>query len=557
MSTVIKCLEDLRHNYDVLAELVCNYPDIESAKVDLYQQLKRVYRPEYELNQRIVFVLEQDIYNDAAQAGSFLQAIQIVLQDIDISNFFVCVVTTNVDIDAEYQYIRSNISIDPVSFHIYYCNGNFDRIDVSHSAVEGKIQSLKNVNFDQLSTQQQKLLFNDSVFCIMPWIGINVDTTSQVYPCCEFNRSHSIGTVKKQNLDEIWNSDSMKQIRKSMLSGKSISACQTCYFKEQAKQSSMRVNFNRDFSKEIYKIDQTLDDGGLPDAEIKYWDIRYNNLCNLACRSCNPQSSSSWFQVHNSLNPTNPLTVPLLQVADNQDRVFEQITKNIDTVTTIYFAGGEPAMIDNFYKILELLIEHRRFDVHLRYNINLSRLSLKNKSLLSLWKQFKNVSIGASLDAEHNRASYLRVGTDWSDIIKNRQLIAEHCPHVDFWITATTGLINALHVPDFHQSWTEQGYIRADDFNVALLLNPAYQSVLNAPTKLKHKIIDRYQQHLNWLRIQDTTGRAVQGFTSIIELCKQSGHYDPNIFWQEVRKLDQYHNTNLLETFPELENVGL
>jgi radical SAM protein with 4Fe4S-binding SPASM domain len=557
MSTVIECLEDLRHNYDVLTEIVCNYPDIESAKVDLYQQLKRVYRSEYELNQRIVFVLEQDIYNDTAQVGSFLQAIQIILQDIDISNFFVCIVTTNSNINDEYQYVQSNISIDPVSFHVYFCSGHFNRICCNHGAIEGKIQSLKNVDFDQLSVQHQKLLFNDPVFCIMPWIGINVDTTSQVYPCCEFDKRHSIGTVKTQNLDEIWNSDSMKKIRKSMLSGESVSACKNCYFKEQTKQNSLRVNFNRDFSQEISKVDQTLDDGGLPDAEIKYWDIRYNNLCNFACRSCSPSASSSWYQVHNSLNPTNTLTVPLLQAADNQDQVFEQITKNIDIVTTIYFAGGEPAMINNFYKILELLIEHQRFDVQLRYNINMSRLTLKNKSLLTLWKHFKNVSVGASLDAEHDRAGYLRVGTVWTDIIKNRQAIAEHCPHVDFWVTATTGLINALHVPDFHRSWAEQGYIRADDFNVALLLAPAYQSVINAPAQLKQKIINRYQQHLDWLRPLDTTGRAVQGFISIIELCKQSGHYDSELFWHKINKLDQYHGTDLLTTFPELQNVGL
>jgi radical SAM protein with 4Fe4S-binding SPASM domain len=557
MSTVTNCLQMLRQDYDIVTEIVCDYLDIDSARIDLYSKIKRVYQESYSGNQRLVFVLEKDIYNNNAQAGSFLQAIQIVLQDIDISNFFVCVVTTNPNINTEYEYIQKNISLDPVNFHVYPCTGPFQRLCFDHSAVEGKIQSLKDVDFDQLSEKHKNLLFNNKTFCIIPWLGINVDTTSQVYPCCEFKKTSSIGNVKTHSIDEIWNSDSMKSVRKSMLDGQPVSACQNCYIKERAKQNSLRVNLNREFAQEIHIVDQTNGDGGLSFAEIKYWDIRYNNLCNFACRSCNPSSSSSWYQVHNNINPNKQLTVPLLQAADDQDRVFDQISKNINVVSAIYFAGGEPSMIENFYKILELLIKHGRQDVSLRYNLNMSRLTLKNHSLLTLWQQFKHVSVGASLDAELDRAEYLRVGTVWDTIVENRKNIKKHCPHVDFWVTATTGLINALHVPDFHRSWVKQGFIAADDFNVQLLLEPAYQSVVNAPELLKQKIIQRYQEHLAWLRPQDKTGRAVQGFNSIIELCRTPGDYNAAVFWQEINKLDQYHNTDLLSTFPELQNVGL
>jgi sulfatase maturation enzyme AslB (radical SAM superfamily) len=249
--------------------------------------------------------------------------------------------------------------------------------------------------------------------------------------------------------------------------------------------------------------------------------------------------------------------MPLLLAGGDKDLVFDQIFKNINDVEIIYFAGGEPSMIENFYKILEALIQHDRSDVQLRYNINMSRLALKEKSLLKLWNKFKHVSVGASLDGEHQRAEYLRVGTVWPDVIANRLAIAEPCPHVDFWVSSTIGLINALHVPDFHRSWTEKNLVNASDFNVQLLLSPEYQSVVNAPTALKEKIINKYTQHLEWLRPLDKTGRATYGFNSIIELCRQLGTFDKEKFWTEVNKLDQYHNTNLLTTFPELQNVGL
>jgi radical SAM protein with 4Fe4S-binding SPASM domain len=555
--TVNECVEHLRNTHDVIAEITCNYSEIHQAKLDLYAKLKIAYKTEYTPDQRIVFVLTQDLYNGTSAIGAVLQTIQVILQDIDISNFFVCLVTTNPDIDSEYEFIKNNISTDPVSFHLYKCTGNFDRINIEQTVMQGKAQSLKDIDFDSINNRHRDLLFKDPVFCIIPWIGIHVYTNSKAYPCCVAKKEFSIGNVKENSISEIWNSDKIKAIRKSMLEGTPLESCEYCYKKEKLKRPSDRNNFNQEFAQDIHIIDTTNADGSLPSTDIKFWDIRYNNLCNLSCRSCGPLSSSSWYQVHNSINPDRKLAVPLLEAGDNQDAVFEQMQKNINQIDTIYFAGGEPAMIENFYKILELLIAKNRTDVRLRYNLNMTRLTLKNKSLLELWSKFKHVSIGASLDAERDRAAYLRSGTVWKDIVTNRNAIAEKCPHVDFYVSATTGLINALHVPDFHQSWAEQGLIKPADFNIQLLFSPTYQSIINAPPQLKQKIIDRYTEHLVWLIPQDDFGRAVHGFNSVIEMCHQAGHYDSEKFWKEVNQLDQYHGTSLLQTFPELQDTGL
>lgn len=557
MLTVDQCVQQLRNNYEIVCQVDCNYSNIEIARVDLYTKLRAAHKEAYLENQRLIFVLEQDLYNTNSSIGSVLQAIQVILQDIDISNYFICLVTTNSDIDSEYQYIKHNISSDSVNFHVYQCQGNFTKINVEHTVIQGKIQSLTSVNLASLTDKQQHLLFVDPVFCMIPWVGINVDTTSKVYPCCHTQHKSEIGNTTTHSIEQIWNSDKMNSIRRAMITGKSVKSCQSCYEKEKLKQPSPRINFNKEFANNIQLINSTRSDGSLPTTNIKYWDIRYNNLCNFACRSCNPKASSSWFKVHNTIHPDKKLTIPLLTAGNDQDAVFDQMRKNINHVDTIYFAGGEPAMIENFYKILELLIEHNRTDVKLRYNINMSRLTLKDKSLLTLWSHFKYVTIGASLDAEQEKASYLRVGTVWDDIVTNRIAISNHCPHVDFWISATTGLINALHVPDFHQSWVAQGLIKPDNFNIQMLLAPDYQSIINAPDQLKQKIIDRYQQHLEWLTPLDKTGRAVHGFNSVVEMCRQQGHYNSEKFWTEVNNLDQYHGTSLLETFPELRDSGL
>lgn len=557
LQTIDQCVNTLRQEYDIVTEIYCNYSSIETAKIELYLALKNVHKDSYSNNQRLIFVLERDFYNKKSKSGSVLQAIQSIAQDIDISNYFICLLTTNPDIDTEYKHIQENISWDPVPINIFSCAGDWESIHTEHKNMSGKIETLKGITdvIDKLPLHHRDLLFTSDVFCMYPWVGLFIGQDSVVKPCC-FSRS-VIGDASQHNLKEIWNSPKIQEIRTSMLNGIPVNDCEKCYVQEKLKRDSMRNAINREFAQDIGLVDKTDKNGTLSTFNLKHWDIRYNNLCNFTCRSCNPRSSSSWYQVHNSLNPEKKISIPLLQAGNNQDIIFDQALEHIDTIEKIYFAGGEPSMIENFYKMLEILDARGRHDVKLTYNINLSRLSLKNKSLLALWSKFKNVCVGASLDAEGTRGEYLRPGTVWNDIVDNCNRIKDQCPHVNFYISATTGLINALHIPDFHKSWVDKGFIEPSDFNIQLLWEPAYQGIVNAPEKLKQQIKLKYQDHLSWLESKDPLGRAKFGFNSVIDMCEIPGEYNSEKFWHEINKLDQYHNTNLLTTFPELKDVEL
>lgn len=556
-SDVDNCIDNLKFRFDIVAQIGCDYPDVESARLDLYLRLNQIRQDAFHDNQRLIFLLEHDFYDKERPAGGILQTIQTVVQDVDISNFFICIVTTNPNIQSEYKYIKNTISWDPVPFHLFECSGNFES-RFQEYRLDGKLADFDKITqtVETLTDRQRHLLFQDRVFCMMPWVGINIDTNSETNPCCLY-KGQPLGDVRNQSIEEIWNARPLREIRQKMLNGQTLEGCHLCYHKEKLKRDSLRNSINRDFAHRVSVIDQTRDDGYLDSQAIHYWDIRYNNLCNLACRSCGPTSSSSWYQIHNTLNPGQKLEIPLLQAGQSPDRVFDQISQHLDHVEKIYFAGGEPTMIENFYRILEMLDARGRNDVQLVYNINLTRLSLGKRSMLDLWNQFPSVSVGASLDAMGDRAEYLRTGTRWDDIVRNRRQIQERCPHVDFYVSATTGLINALHVADFHRSWVDDGLIQADQFNIQLLYSPKYLSVINAPDQLKYKIQSAYQDHLEWLTPLDRLGRAASGFSSIIGMCQEKGHYDSNKFWHNVGLLDRYHKTDLLNIFPELVDVGL
>jgi hypothetical protein len=116
-------------------------------------------------------------------------------------------------------------------------------------------------------------------------------------------------------------------------------------------------------------------------------------------------------------------------------------------------------------------------------------------------------------------------------------------------------IINALHLPDFHRSWVEKGLINPQDFDINLVIDPEHLSLTNAPSQLKESIKSKYCKHLEWVRQVDKTGRSANTFESVIKLVETPEMFDKEVFWNRIKQLDQYHRTDLLTTFPELEII--
>lgn len=539
-------LNILQSRYNIIDVVICDG----LSDVDLYIKIKNLYRERFDDKDRIVFVLTQD-YHDGDSPGLTLQRIQAMVNDVDISNYFVIIVTTNPDIQTQYADVLSKISTDKVPFHTEQCDGAYQCIPSQKSLTQKKYHDIELhlAQIKSLTEDQKKLLF-DNNFCLMPWTGVYIGADSQVKPCCV--STLNMGDCSQNTLEEIWNSDAIKSVRRDFINGKQPSTCQGCYRKESLGQHSLRQSTNEKFVSLVSKIPLTTADGYYPNFDLKYWDIRYNNLCNLACRSCTPTDSSSWHQAAVYLNYKN-LPSTAIRIAGKSERdIFQQMMEHIDSVESIYFAGGEPLMIEEFYIILEKLLERGRNHVRLVYNTNLTRTSLKLWNIFDLWRQFPNVCVGASLDGEHARGEYLREGTHWPDVINNRRQMIESCPHVDFYISATTSILNALHMPDFHRSWVEQKLIKPGDFNIQVVFTPEWLRVDRAPTQLKEQIRQKYAEHLSWLEPLDNLGRATSGFRSILEYINIDAEFDKDDFWKQVTPLDQFYHKNLLDIFPEL-----
>jgi sulfatase maturation enzyme AslB (radical SAM superfamily) len=223
-------------------------------------------------------------------------------------------------------------------------------------------------------------------------------------------------------------------------------------------------------------------------------------------------------------------------------------------VEQIYFAGGEPLLMEEHYRILDELVRRGRFEVRLIYNTNFTHTDLKGRSVFEYWKKFKSVAVGASLDDMGARAEYIRKGTDWSVVRQNRQDMLDICPDVDFYISPTLSIMNAWHLTEFHRAWVEQGLIRAQDININILQDPPHYRVDIAPSDYKAQLQAKWTQHLEWLRPQDHLGRATQGFESAITFMNSTDN-TPLIdtFWRKTHQLDEIRKENILDVIPELK----
>lgn len=410
------------------------------------------------------------------------------------------------------------------------------------------------VDVTTLPQRHQDLLLKDPHFCLLPWIHLHAFPDGRAFPCCLSDNDLPIGNLKKNTMRELWNSEGMKTMRKNMLEGRPSKECTRCYEQEQAGFVTVRNTTGQTFGHHIAIVDETKEDGTLDRFELKYYDVRFSNICNFRCRSCGSTFSSNWHSDEVKLYQRGGQAITY--AGRTEDDMWEQMVEHIPHLEQIYFAGGEPLLMEEHYRLLNELIKQGRTNVRLVYNTNLSKLAFKDQSVLDLWKHFPKVAIGASLDASGERAEYMRKGTVWSEIVNNRLQIKEQCPHVDFYISATVSIFNAWHIADFHKEWVDLGLIEPSDFNLNILQVPGWYRVDILPSEIKAAIKEKVKRHINWLEPHDKLTRATNGYKSLLNFIDGEQPINHlNYFFYITDQLDDLRNEDFFATFPEL--IGL
>ena len=429
---------------------------------------------------------------------------------------------------------------------------------------------MSNQNFDPL-----ELAKTSKTFCIFPWIHQYAGPPGDVKPCCVYKHTEQIGSLKENTLKEIWNNDTTKRMRLNFLNGIEEPNCSICNHREADFGNAYKNEYNKmffDTNPEIQQIvASTNEDGSLDEHKLFYIDVRYNNLCNLSCRTCAPHYSTSWIADHKKLynlvgtNAKNGFTFP----GKTEDQALEEILPHLKSAKCIYFAGGEPLMQREHYEVLNELIRVGNTDVEIRYNTNFSNFKLKNyDNVIDYWKKFTNVNVYASLDGSHAKGEYWRNGTVWADVVSNRKRMIEETPHVEFKIAFTLSWPNAINLVEFHREWVDLGLIQPGQIMVNPLDTPYYYNLKNIPDWKKREIEEKLMNAIQWIKSYQVEGQdrkyehvVTQYETAIKFMWSVTDTYGAGIdetlrnFSHITNKLDGIRGQSFFDVYPEHVNI--
>lgn len=441
-----------------------------------------------------------------------------------------------------------------------------------------------------------------NTWCPLPWIHSAVRSNGDIRVCCHSNASKGKGTYRKENgdafranrdnLDESRNSNLAKNIRKEMLDGNWPDSCIRCKREDESGVRSRRVyetskwddDFDIEDAKNITEDDGTIDVSKVP---VLYYDLRFGNLCNLKCRMCGPTDSSMWYEdqikiwgdtfkdshgVVQLIKNDKGKYVPEDNVYDwvHSDSFWGQVEKNIPSLKEIHTVGGEPMMIDEHYDLLQKCVDSGYAkNILVEYNSNIVNIPQR---AWDIWKHFRKIEIGASIDGVGKINDYIRFPSKWKAMEKNIKKLDETNDNYNVWLSATVQVYNVLYLTDFMKWKLEQNYKKinhslwhAPIITTHPLHNPSFLNIKILPIEVKNNIIEKFNEFYLWLdeylereniapelhdRFKKNAHKILDGYADFM-MKDDWSHLMPK-FWTYTKELDEVRNQRFEDELPEL-----
>lgn len=412
-------------------------------------------------------------------------------------------------------------------------------------------------------------------FCMHPFTGLATREDGAIKVCC---RSAPIGFIQDNTLEEIWNNDTMREVRRQVLCGERPEICRPCFDLEDQGVESLRQRHIKGVIPEarinLYPnvLEQLRNDYTMP-FEFPTMEIKLNNLCNLKCRMCHPMDSTSWNdwdQVEDFYKKENNYLVPVINKLElrtsrylcpfeDTDNWWASFEKLLPYFKRVEFAGGEPLMDPQHYKILDMLKPHAK-NIEIKYATNGTTLGInKGRTVHDYWPYFRSVAVNVSIDGIHDVYNYIRSNSKFEEVEKNIKEM-KSIPNVSRIVGAFTAqagnILQAAECIDYFIN--EMGIVFYSH-------RVSYPNVLSAqvlPQPLKELAIERllsvekrlftFNSVQNSSLLESVTRQQIKDNINYLQ-AKDQSHLWPD-FLEFNRRLDATRNQSLLNAVPEFKD---
>lgn len=390
---------------------------------------------------------------------------------------------------------------------------------------------------------------------MLPWIHLATHPHGDVSLCCrvDFRERRGMAFDNQENgeryfynlnhdrLDKILNSDSFKDARIKMLKNEKPLPCMGCFEKENLGIISKRMIENKFFNIGIEDLKSKTGGSGEIKPNIEYAELRLGNLCNVKCRTCNPYSSSKWSLEYGAMQKElDFLTKYDLSAdftwAENED-FWSDFLENTGQLKQLYINGGEPTLIKQHWLFLERLVKmNLSQNIDIKYNINMTYLP---DNAFEIWKNFKSIYVGASIDDLYERNSYIRHGADWNKVINNINLIRDAGFHIA--LEQTVSVYNVFYLDEM-VSFCRKNHL---GYGLNFVCDPEFLSINCIPDKIRNIILAKLHN-----KISDKFYKEISAYFTAPENM---------ILWNRFRAynqfLDRSRDENFKDVFSEFADI--
>ena len=409
--------------------------------------------------------------------------------------------------------------------------------------------------------------------CGLLWDHLSIHPHGHISPCCEVDWEYPGAFARNKNaegkytetvvniaegIDKAINSDTFKEIRKKMLSGDVPDACKTCHRVEQAGGVSKRFReAEHSVPKDYDNI--TAEDGSI-NTSLENVELRLGNYCNLKCRSCNAESSTSWIDDYYKLKNKVPLPSSYDKISKAKDSNYEWVENEefynelfnySPNLRLLQISGGEPFLVDKHTKLLDLIIKSDKAkEVTISYVTNVNYNFEKIKPILDRLKNFKFVNISFSVDDVDKRNTFIRSLSNWDVTMKNIQnYIANYDFH--YSITQTINAYNFLYVEKLTNVLVGMGIFKFDGtgpiryINHNHVMTPDYQSANILPLEVRRQKLDSIKGLVD--------PNYYEALYRNYYNTEANGKH--KLFYDVTTEVDKVRRENVHDIFPELMSV--
>ena len=426
---------------------------------------------------------------------------------------------------------------------------------------------------------------NQQIFCNTPWYEAHIYWDGSLGICCQESRKlHTDNqkfNIKNISLADWFNSEPVRQFRKSLLDNTRTDICSRCYDEELMGGTSRRHRANQKsviFTRAAFHVSYEQSPGidhfklsevdGFTDTMPIDLHIDLGNYCNLACKMC-WSGASSTIAVQNVKWGLEEHRQFLGNDWTRDEHVWNRFLNellDIPKLKNLHFMGGETFLTKRFEDVVNFFILHKRFDLCFSFVTNGTTY---NQQLINKLKRFTRVGIEVSIETATEHNSYIRQGTDTNGVLANIKKYKENCDNSSISIT----LRPAISLLSIGKYYTLLEYCLENKLLIKSLLvtKPLFLDVSILPKEIKQQYLTHYLSLLNRLAnisIDDNYNECdinnyersikIQVEQSINLLNQAEPSNQKKLLAEMVehcRKWDPVYKYNALELYPELSEI--